>query len=107
MRTRIGSFIFGIISLIVSGFLIFLVFDLNGQTHMEGFERLSLIVTFPIYILFYCLLFGSLATSVICFIKSIFSCIPAIKVLAIILLIISLIAIGLGVYLLKGFIGVL
>lgn len=106
MRTRIGSFIFGIISLIVSGFLMFLVFNLNGP-HMEGFERLSLIVTFPIYILFYCLLFGSLATSVICFIKSIFSCIPAIKVLAIILLIISLIAIGLGVYLLKGFIGVL
>ena len=101
--TRIGSFLTSIVSLILACLMLYLVNDI-GLANMDGIERLSLIVTVPIIIIFYCVLGAFCLTSIIYSIRSISSSSVTIKVISIILLIGSLTVTGFGVYLLRAFI---
>lgn len=98
MDKKIFSFIFSIIMLCLSVFLVYLCFTLNAQNQLEGFEKLALVVTIPVYIIFYCLMFGSCITSVTFSIKSINSSIKAISIISIIILVLAIATTSAGAY---------
>jgi ABC-type nitrate/sulfonate/bicarbonate transport system permease component len=63
---KIGSFISAIITIIIAVLVGYLCYQLNlSNAGMEGVQKLSLIVTLPIAIIFYVLLFGLIVSSVI------------------------------------------
>lgn len=103
MKTRIGSFITAIVSLTLAGLMLYLVNNIGFQS-VDGIERLSLIITIPLMIIFFCVLAGFCLSAIISSIRSITSCYVAIKVISIIILIAALVATGIGVYLLRAFI---
>ncbi len=103
MKTRIGSFITAIVSLTLACLMLYLLNDI-GFANMNGVERLSLIVTVPIIIVFYCVLAAFCLSAIISSTRSIKSNSVTIKVISIILLLGSLTVTGFGIYLLRAFI---
>ena len=99
MKTRIASFVTAVVTLIIAGFLYWLLRDMTIS--QDGWQALALVVVWPIYLILYLLSFGVLFTSIINSIKGISSCYVAIKVLSIILLILGLALTGLNVMVLK------
>ena len=102
---RIGSFVSSIITIIIVVLVGYLCFQLNLATAgAEGVQKLSLIITLPIAIIFYVLLFGLIASSVITSFMAIFSDIKAIRIISICLLALSLAELGGAIYMLVQFI---
>lgn len=90
MDKKIGSFILAIVLTLISGFLVYICYQLNLSLIAEGWAKLSYIVTIPLYFVFYALLFGLTTAGLISSIKAIFSSSKFIKITSIILLILSI-----------------
>ena len=99
MDKKIGSFILAIVFTLISGFLIYICYQLNLSLIAEGWAKLSYIVTIPLYFVFYALLFGLTTASLISSIKAISSSSKFIKITSIILLILSIAILTLAVLL--------
>lgn len=107
MKTRTLNFILTIVFIVLGGFATYVCWKLNSSIAVEGLERLSLIITFPICLIFYLLLFSSNFSALINSIKAISSSVKAIKIISIILLILSLVMIGLTAYLVSNLIKII
>ena len=102
---RIGSFVSSIITIIIVVLVGYLCFQLNLATAgAEGVQKLSLIITLPIAIIFYVLMFGLVVSSMITSFMAIFSDVKAIKIISICLLALSLAELGGAIYMLVQFI---
>ena len=102
---KIGSFVSAIITIIIAVLVGYLCYQLNlSNAGVEGVQKLSLIVTLPIAIIFYVLLFGLIASSVIASFMAIFSDVKAIKIISICLLALSLAELGGAIYMLVQFV---
>ena len=102
---KIGSFISAMITIIIAVLVGYLCNQLNlSNAGIEGVQKLSLIITLPIAIIFYVLLFGLIVSSVVTSFMAIFSDIKAIKIISICLLSLSLAELGGAIYMLVQFI---
>ena len=86
---KIGSIITAITTFIISVALIIFCQNL-GSTTIDGAEKISIILTFPLYIIFYGLLCGTTLTSFFTSLSSISSCYKWAKITGIILTFLSL-----------------
>lgn len=100
MDKKIFSFILAIIFTLISGFLVYICYQLNLSLIAEGWAKLSYIVAIPLYFVFYALLFGLAIAGLISSIKAISSSSKFIKITSIILLILSIAILILGLLLL-------
>lgn len=102
---KIGSFVSAIITIIIAVLVGYLCYQLNlSNAGIEGVQKLSLIVTLPIAIIFYVLMFGLVVSSMITSFMAIFSDIKAIRIISICLLALSLAELGGAIYMLVRFI---
>lgn len=87
---KIGSFIWGLISFLIQTFLSVVIFQAtSGIDHSSVSGAIVLIVTIPLLIILYIVLFGFFLSTTISLFKSIFSTNVVIKVISIILLILN------------------
>lgn len=102
---KIGSFVSAIITIIIAVLVGYLCYQLNlSNAGVEGVQKLSLIVTLPIAIIFYVLMFGLVISSMITSFMAIFSDIKAIRIISICLFALSLAELGGAIYMLVRFI---
>lgn len=99
MDKKIGSFIASIITLILSGFLVYVCYMLNLSLVAEGLGKLAYIVVIPLCVIFYIFLFGLATASLTSSIKAISSSSKFIKITSIFLLILSTAVLVFGVLL--------
>ena len=103
-KTKVGAFVTSVVTTILSIFGLWLFYNIVETSKMQGLERLSLIVLIPIYILLGCMFVALLMSAVISSIRAIGSDVKALKIIAIILLIVDIAIIGCAVWLTRLFI---
>lgn len=98
-KTKVGSFITSIITTILSSIGLYLFNQIVETSKMQGLERLSLVVLIPFYILLGCVMIALMFSAIFSSINAIGSDVKAIKIIAIIILVVDIAIIGCTAYL--------
>lgn len=98
-KTKVGAFVTSIVTTILSSIGLYLFNQIVETSKMQGLERLSLIVLIPFYILLGCVMIALIFSATFSSIKAIGSDVKAIKIIAIIILVVDIAIIGCTAYL--------
>ena len=98
-KSRVFSLVWAIVTLILSGFMIYVCHGINASLAIEdGLARLSLVVLIPVVIIIYVIMTGLSVIATTSSIKTMKSDIKGIKIAGIILFILSLASIGVSIW---------
>lgn len=102
---KIGSFVSAIVTIILAVLVSYVCHKLNISTAgAEGVDRLAIVITLPLAILFYVLLLGLSISGVVTSISALRSESKTILITSIVLLVIALAEFGCAIYMLMQYI---
>lgn len=94
-KSKVFSLVWGIIALVLSGFMIYVCFGLNaGLGTADGLARLSLIVLIPVVIIIYVITISLTISALLSSIRLMQSEDKGFKITGIVILALSIVAIG-------------
>lgn len=106
MKTKVGTFITTIVTVLLSIVIIFIGYTYIDKVNADG-NSISRVIFIPLGIILSIALVGLLFSSVVTSITGIWSCIVPVRVISILLLVLTLIELVISGYLINDFIKVI